>query len=126
MRCLTARCLPISGPGNRVITFLAVVSCAALSAKLLRKPSGYSIFKREILIRKLTIIYSLMFLLTACSSSQSSFAYDSIIKYYNQIYVGTKEKTDKISKKIGQIEVYSDKEVDDSKGIFSNKYKVMR
>jgi hypothetical protein len=75
-------------------------------------------------MRKLIIIYSLMLLLTACSSSQSSFAYDSIIKYNNQIYVGSKEKTDKISKKIGQIEVYSDKEVDDSKGIFSNKYKV--
>lgn len=57
------------------------------------------------------------------TSSESSFAYDSMLKFENNIYVGTKEGIKNIGEQIGEVEVFSTNETDKSKNTtFSNRY----
>jgi hypothetical protein len=56
------------------------------------------------------------------SRSSGSFAYDSMINFNNNIYVGTTEEVKDIGKQIGKVEVYSTNETDETNRTFSNKY----
>jgi hypothetical protein len=75
--------------------------------------------KRE--IGMFSVLFILI-LISACSSSSSneSFAYQSMIRWNEEIYVATHEKVNKVDEKLGMIEHYTKDETDSDKEKSSN------
>jgi len=61
-------------------------------------------------------------LIGGCGSNSKSFVSEKEIQFQKVLYVGTKEKVDKVEENIGFIQTYSDTEAKSNKNSFSNYY----